>query len=309
MHLNKSSVFIPLVLLLTFRIGTGGSTGTYYPVGVMIASAITVPKKLIATAQVTAGSASNVDSINTEYLESGFSQSDVATWAYKGIMSYKGKPPATELRLIATLYPESLQIVVRQESGIKNIQGLKGKRVALDEAASGTLINARMVLNAYGVQESDLKAEYIKANEAADKLQKGELDAFFYMGAAPAKPITELAGKGVKIELLSLRGEEADKLLALNTYFSNTTIAADTYKGVAAAQTLAVSAQWVTSALASKETIYEMTKTLFSEETQKRFQTGHPKGKLITAANAVTAAGIPFHPGAAKYYKEMGLIK
>lgn len=318
MPLNTSKLILPLLLFLGltnshaqeyFRIGTGGAAGTYYPVGVMIANAISVPKQLVATAQITNGSPSNVKGIESESLESGFSQSDVATWAHQGIMAFKGKPPVSSLRLIATLYPESLHVVVKKSAGIKNIQGLKGKRVALDELASGTYINASMLLTAYGVKESELKAQYIKADQAAEKLKNGDLDAFFFMGGAPAKPITELVNSGADIELLDLRGNESDKLLALNTYFSSTTIAADTYKGVAAVQTLAVSAQWVTSAKASTALVYEMTKTLFSEDVQKRLQAGHPKGKLITAKNAVLGAGIPFHPGAAKYYKEVGLLK
>lgn len=292
-----------------FRIGTGGAAGTYYPVGVMIANAISVPTKLVATAQITNGSPSNVRGIDSENLESGFSQSDVATWAHKGIMAFKGKPPISNLRLIATLYPESLQIVVKKNAGIQSIQDLKGKRVALDELASGTYINASMVLTAYGVKESELKAQYIKTDQAAEKLKNGELDAFFFMGGAPAKPITELVNGGTSIELLDLRGTESEKLLALNTYFSNATIPTDTYKGIAAVQTLAVSAQWVTSAKTSPDLVYQMTKTLFSEEVQKKFQSGHPKGKLITAKNAVLGAGIPFHTGAAKYYKEVGLLK
>jgi uncharacterized protein len=125
-------------------------------------------------------------------------------------MSFKGKPPVKDLRLIATLYPESLHIVARPGAEIKNVQALKGKRVSLDEQASGTFINVRMVLNAYGLQETDLKAEYIKPDQAAEKMKKGEIDAFFYMGGAPAKPITELVASGTPIVLLSLRGETAD---------------------------------------------------------------------------------------------------
>jgi uncharacterized protein len=292
-----------------FRIGTGGTAGTYYPVGVMVGNAVTVPGKIVATAQITTGSATNVKSIQNEQLESGFSQSDVATWAYTGTMAYQGKPPMKALRLIATLYPESLHIVVRQGSNIKRVADLKGKRVSLDEQASGTLVNARMVLKAFGLAETDVKAEYIKPDQAAEKLKSGQLDAFFYMGGAPAKPITALLAGGTPIELLNVQGDEANALLALNGYFSATTLEADTYKGLPATQTLAVSAQWLSSDKISEALVYQMTKTLFSDAVQQRLQATHPKGKFITAKNAVTAAGIPFHAGAAKYYREVGLLK
>lgn len=292
-----------------FRIGTGGTAGTYYPIGGMIANAVSQPGKIIATAQASNGSVGNVNGIAGGAIESGFSQSDVATWAYNGVMTFEGKPKMTDLRLIANLYPESIHVVVKKGSGIKTVADLKGKRVGLDEPGSGTLINARMVLAAYGVKESDIKAEYIKPNQSGDKLKDGALDAFFFTGGAPAGAIAELASSGAGIEILPLTGAGAEGLRIANPYFAVDTIAAGTYTGVGAVQTLAVGAQWVTSTKADNELVYQITKAMFSEASQKTFQAGHAKGKLITAKNAVTGAGIPFHPGAERFYKEAGLIK
>jgi len=144
-----------------FRIGTGGTAGTYYPVGGMIANAVSQPGKIIVTAQAANGSLANVNGIAGGAIESGFSQSDVASWAYTGTGAFEGKPKVADLRMIANLYPESIHLVVKKGSGIKSVADLKGKRVALDEPGSGTLINARMVLAAYGVKETDIKPEYI----------------------------------------------------------------------------------------------------------------------------------------------------
>jgi uncharacterized protein len=292
-----------------FRIGTGGTAGTYYPIGGMIANAVSQPGKIIATAQASNGSVGNVNGIAGGALESGFSQSDVATWAYNGVMTFEGKPKMTDLRLIANLYPESIHVVAKKGSGIKSIADLKGKRVGLDEPGSGTLINARMVLAAYGVKESDIKAEYIKPNQAGDKLKDGALDAFFFTGGAPAGAIAELASSGSGIELIPLTGVGAEGLRMANPYFAVDTIPAGTYKDVAAVQTLAVGAQWVTSTKVDNETVYQITKAMFSDAAQKTFQAGHAKGKLITINNAVTGAGIPFHPGAERFYKEAGVLK
>ena len=121
-----------------FRIGTGGTAGTYYPVGGMIANAVSQPGKIIVTAQASNGSVANVNGIAGGALESGFSQADVATWAQKGTGIYEGKPNVPGLRLIANLYPESVHIVVRKDSGIKSVFDLKGKRVALDEPGSSS---------------------------------------------------------------------------------------------------------------------------------------------------------------------------
>jgi len=292
-----------------FRIGTGGTAGTYYPVGGMIANAVSQPGKIVVTAQASNGSLANVTAINGGALESGFSQADVATWAQKGTGVFEGKPNVPGLRLIANLYPESVHIVVRKGLGVKTPADLKGKRVALDEPGSGTLINARMILAAYGVKESDIKPDYIKPNQAGDKLKDGSLDAFFFTGGAPAGAIAELATAGGGIELVPIDGPQADALRKSSPFFAPDVIPADTYKGVAAVKTLAVGAQWVTSDKADAATVYEITKALFSDSTQKILAAGHAKGKLITKENAVKGAGIPFHPGAEKYYREVGLLK
>jgi uncharacterized protein len=304
-----AAVAVPVHAQQFFRIGTGGTAGTYYPVGGMIANAVSQPGKIVATAQATNGSVANVNGVAGGALESGFSQSDVATWAYTGTGVYEGKPKVTDLRMIANLYPESIHLVVKKGSGIKSVADLKGKRVALDEPGSGTLVNARIVLAAYGVKESDIKPEYIKPNQAGDKLKDGALDAFFFVGGAPAGAIAELASSGAGIELVPLAGPQADALRKTNPYLAVDTIAAGTYKDVPAVQTMAMGAQWVTSAKADTETVYQITKALYGKAAQDTLAAGHAKGKFITKENAVKGVGIPFHPGAERFYKEAGLLK
>ncbi len=292
-----------------FRIGTGGTAGTYYPVGGMIANAVSQPGKLVVTAQASNGSLANVTGIAGGAVESGFSQADVASWAYTGQGVFEGKPKITGLRLIANLYPESVHIVVRKGSGIKTVADLKGKRVALDEPGSGTLINARTILAAYGIKEADIKPEYIKPNQAGDKLKDGALDAFFFTGGSPAGAIAELASSGAGIELLPIDGPQADAIRQSDGFFSPDLIAEGTYKGVGSTRTLAVGAQWVTSDKADATAVYEITKALYGDAGQKAMAAGHAKGKFITKENAVRGAGIPFHPGAERFYKEAGLVK
>ena len=292
-----------------FRIGTGGTAGTYYPVGGMIANAVSQPGKIVATAQATNGSVANVNGVAGGAMESGFSQSDVATWAYSGTGVFEGKPKVADLRMIANLYPESIHLVVKKGAGIKSVADLKGKRVALDEPGSGTLVNARAVLAAWGLKESDIKPEYIKPNQAGDKLKDGALDAFFFVGGAPAGAIAELASSGAGIELVPLAGAQGDALRKANPYLAVDTIPAGVYKDVAAVQTMSVGAQWVTSAKADAETVYQITKALYSKAAQDTLAAGHAKGSYITKENAVKGVGIPFHPGAERFYKEAGLLK
>ena len=306
-----------------FRIGTGGTAGTYYPIGGLIANAISNPPGsrtcadggscgvpgLVATAVASNGSVANINGITSGQMESGFTQSDVAYWAYTGTGVYDGKPKVADLRLIANLYPETIHVVARKGSGIRSVADLKGKRVSLDEPGSGTLVDARIILAAFGITEKDIKAEYLKPNQAGDKMKDGGLDAFFFVGGYPTGAISELASSGAGIELIPVAGPEVDKMRSEYAFFSPDTIPANTYKGVGEVKTIAVGAQWVTSTKQPEALIYEVTKAMWNENTRKQLDAGHAKGKAIQAASATAGAGIPFHPGAEKFYKEKGMLK
>ena len=307
-----------------FRIGTGGTSGTYYPIGGLIANAISNPPGsrscdkggscgvpgLIATALSANGSVANMNAIGGGQLESGFSQSDVAYWAYTGTGVYEGKPKVVDLRLIANLYPESIHLVARKGSGIKTVADLKGKRVSLDEPGSGTLIDARIILAAWGLSEKDIKAEYLKPQNAGDKLRDGSMDALFSVSGYPQGAIVEIASAGGGVDLIPISGPEADKIVAQYKFFAKDAIPAGTYKGVdGETKTLSVGAQWLTSAKQSDELIYQVTKALWNDSTRKQLDAGHAKGKAITKSTALEGAGVPLHPGAERFYKEAGLLK
>ena len=306
-----------------FRIGTGGTAGTYYPIGGLIANAISNPPGsracndggscgapgVVATAVASNGSVANINGIQSGSLESGFTQSDVAYWAYTGTGVYEGKPKVADLRLIGNLYPETIHLVARKGANIKSVADLKGKRVSLDEPGSGTLVDARIILAAYGITEKDIKPEYLKPNQAGDKMKDGGLDAFFFVGGYPTSAIAELASAGAGVDLVPVTGPEVDKMLKEYGFFSNDTIPANTYKGIGETKTIAVGAQWVTSAKQPEALIYEITKATWNDNSRKLLDAGHAKGKAITKASATAGAGIPFHPGAEKFYKEIGLLK
>jgi len=306
-----------------FRIGTGGTAGTYYPIGGLIANAISNPPGsrpcndggscgapgVVATAVASNGSVANINGIQSGSLESGFTQSDVAYWAYTGTGVYEGKPKVADLRLIANLYPETIHLVARKGANIKSVADLKGKRVSLDEPGSGTLVDARIILAAYGITEKDIKPEYLKPNQSGDKMKDGGLDAFFFVGGYPTSAIAELASAGAGVDLVPVTGPEVDKMLKEYGFFSHDTIPANTYKGIGETKTIAVGAQWVTSAKQPEALIYEITKAMWNDNSRKLLDAGHAKGKAITKASATAGAGIPFHPGAEKFYKEAGLLK
>jgi len=305
-----------------FRIGTGGTAGTYFPIGGLIANAISNPPGsrscaeggscgvpgVVATAVASNGSVANVNAINGGSMQSGFTQSDVAYWAFNGTGIYEGRPKVATLRAIANLYPESFHLVARKGAGIKSIKDLKGKRMSLDEPGSGTLVDARLILAAYGMTEKDIKAEYLKPQQSADKLKDGALDAFFSVAGWPQGAIAELAAT-TGIDLVPIDGPEAEKLIKEYNFFAADEIPDGTYKNVAGVKTVSVNAIWATSAKQPEELIYNITAALWNANTRKLLDSGHAKGKAIKLDTATQGLGIPLHPGAEKFYKEKGLIK
>src|SRR5258708_24725490 len=179
-------------------------------------------------------------------MQSGFVQSDVAYWAFNGTGIYDGRPKVDVLRAIANLYPESFHLAARKGSGIKTIRELKGKRVSLDEPGSGTLVDARMILAAYGMTEKDFKAEYLKPQQSADKLKDGALDALFSVAGWPEGAISQLAAT-TGIELVPIDGPEADNLVKQFSFFAADEIPEGAYKNIAATKTASVNAIWPTS--------------------------------------------------------------
>lgn len=305
-----------------FRIGTGGTAGTYFPIGGLIANAISNPPGsrtcadggscgvpgVVATAVASNGSVANVNAINSGSMQSGFTQSDVAYWAYNASGIYEGRPKVDTLRAIANLYPESFHLVARKGSGIKSIKDLKGKRMSLDEPGSGTLVDARLILAAYGMTEKDVKAEYLKPQQSADKLKDGALDAFFSVSGWPQGAIAELAAT-TGIDLVPIDGPEAENLIKQFSFFAADEIPDGAYKGVTGVKTVSVNAIWATSSKQADQLIYNITAALWNPSTRKLLDSGHAKGKAIKLETAIVGLGIPLHAGAEKFYKEKGLIK
>ena len=308
--------------LTFFTIGTGGTSYTYYPVGGMIANAISKPPGsrecgkggscgvdgLIASAVSSRGSVDNVNAIISGLRNSGFAQSDVAYWAYTGTGTMDGKEPAKDLRTIAALFQEHIHLVALKKSNINSVKDLKGKRVSLDEPGSGTYVDAKLILESNGLSTNDVKAEALKGKAATDALRNGKVDAIFVVAGFPTGAIVELAS-AVDIKLVPIDGAGAKALTSKYGFFSESPIPSGTYEGGDAVNTVAVGAQWFTSAKEDTNLIYKITKALWNKESRKLMDVGHAKGKTITPDTALSGVGVPLHPGAEKFYKEVGLIK
>jgi TRAP transporter TAXI family solute receptor len=304
-----------------FRVGTGSTSGTYFPIGGLIAAALSNPPGsracdqggscgvpgVIMVAQSTNGSVDNVTAIENGTIESGFSQADIAYWAYSAKGRFEGQVPMRKLRAIANLYPEAMHFVARQSLLARTPADLKGLRVSLDREGSGTRVGGQLVLQAYGLSPEDVDVFSLPPGAAADALSTGEIDAFFLIAGTPAEAVLQLAGQK-RISLLTISGEPAARLAKDYPYFTPDFIPPGVYPNVSAVETLSVGAQWLVSADVEEAMVYEITKALWHKSTRQLLDSGHPKGRQIKLETALQGLTVPLHPGAERYYREVGLI-
>lgn len=304
-----------------FRIGTGTTSGTYFPIGGLIANAISNPPGsrpcdrggscgipgLIMVAQATNGSVENIELLRSGAVEAGFAQADTAFWAYSGTGSFTGKPPFEGLRSLGMLYAEAIQVVVRSDGFIDRIADLKGRSLSLGEEGSGTLVEARLILDAYGLSESTITPQYLKPATAADRLAKGELDGFFMVGGYPVAAVSDVAAR-VPIRLLPIDGEPAARLRRNLRFYLESEIPGDAYPGTAPTPTLSLGAELLVRADRDPDLMYGVVKALWHENTRRVLAEGHPRGRSFDPAKAATDVAIPLHPGAERYYREAGLL-
>ncbi len=300
-----------------FRIGTGSTAGTYFPIGGIIASAISKPPGsrdcaaggscgvpgLIAVAQSTKGSVDNVMGIAEGRLESGLSQADISYWAHNGQGIFEATGPIETLRSVANLFPEAVHVVVRRDAGIDKLSDLRGKRVSLDREGSGTRVDALLILAAFGIGLDDMDEQALAAGDAADRLRDGELDAFVMVVGTPATAVVELADDSL-ITLVPISGPEAEALRQNYPFFAKDRIVSGTYFNVPSTETLSVGAQWLVSAELPEDLVYELTRALWHENTRRLLDNGHPKGKSIRKVSALDGLVVPLHAGARRYYGE-----
>ena len=289
-----------------YILATGGTSGTYYPFGGAIANIWnTKIENMNVTAQATGASAENLRLISKGDAEFATVQNDVMDYAYNGTDMFEGQK-LPNLASIGTLYPEVVQIAASASSGIKSVDDLRGKRVSVGDAGSGVEFNAKQILEGYGISFSDIKKNNLSFKESAEGLQNGTLDACFITAGVPNAALQELAFTAGLI-LIPVNGDKADAICAKYGFYTKTVIPAGTYKGTDRdTEALAIKATLAVNANLDENTVYAMTKALF--ENLDELGAAHAKGKEVTSESAVTGISVPFHPGAAKYYKEIGVL-
>jgi len=284
-------------------IATGGTSGTYFPIGGAIAQAVTKGSDIQATAETGNASVANINLVSKGDIEIAFVQNDISYWAYKGEQMFK--QPMTNVRAVASLYPEHIQIIVSKTAGIKDVASMKGKRVGVGAPGSGTEGDAKAILTLAGVQYSDMKVDFLDFGATTSRFKDNQIDAGFVVAGYPTASVMDLA-LTKDIDLLSFDDAFLAKLSEAHPYFVASAIPGNTYKGVANdVKTPAVMAILVTHDKMSDDVIYNFTKAMFDNIAD--IHASHAKGKEINLATALDGLTVPLHPGAAKFYKEKGM--
>jgi uncharacterized protein len=304
-----------------FRIGTAATGGSFFEVGGLIAGAISNPEKgsscnlggncrvpgLVAVAQTTPGSIENLRLIDSGQLESGFAQADLAGWAYEGVNVFAASGPLRRLRAIASLFPEAAHLVVRAQSPIRSLSDLRGKSVSVGEEGSGSAADAALLFAAAKLDREDLTLKFLRPGPAAEQLEAGTLDAMFLVGGYPVPAIRSLAA-AIPIRLVPIEGKLVDSLKQDFRFYSLIEIPAGTYPGVdVGTASLGFSALWVVNANVAADLVYAITKSLWEDRTARLLATLDPIGKRIRLDRALQGLSLPLHPGAARFYQDIGM--
>ncbi len=294
-----------------FGIATGGTGGTYYPLGGMLAQIISNQtqvngKEISATAETGNASVANSKLLQNVEIESAFIQADTLDNAYRGASQFEDGA-LTKLRALGSLYPEVVHIVTLKKSDINSFEDLKGKSISSGSPGSGGWTLLGELLRVYNMdREKDIQEDFSSFSQSVGKLKDGNLMASLIIAGTPTASITELAN-GHDIKFIPLYGEKINDMLVDNPYFIMFTIAPNTYKGQdTPTETLAVRAIWATHDELDEELAYQVVKTLY--ENTETLGKVHPKGKEISLETALESISIPLHPGARRYFEEKGIV-
>ncbi|MEJ8548676.1 TAXI family TRAP transporter solute-binding subunit [Brevibacillus borstelensis] len=286
-------------------IATGGSSGPYYTIGGAMSKIYKEKLGYNASVQSTGASVENINLLKTKKADLAFVMSDVTSFAYEGQENFKDSGAIKELRAMAGLYLNYVQVVTLKDRNIKSITDLKGKRVGVGAPNSGVEVNARMVLAGHGITYNDIKADYLSYAEAIEQLKNNAIDAAFVTSGLPNSTVIDLMTTK-DVEIVPIKKEDVDKMAEKFPFFVSTEIPAGLYKNDQPIQTAAIRNIMLVRSDFSDEQVYKLTKTFF--ENIDALKEAHSAAKDIDVKEAGKNLVVPLHPGAEKYYKEAGAL-
>ncbi|MEJ8764445.1 TAXI family TRAP transporter solute-binding subunit [Oceanobacillus sp. HCA-5259] len=282
---------------------TGGTGGTYYPLGGEMAQIITSETGIQTDSPSSNASADNVIALKEGEAELAFVQTDVVAFAVEGINAFEGEPVDNVLA-IGSLYPETVQIVTTADSGIESVEDLAGKKVSVGAPGSGTYINAEQIFEAYDMTMDDVDAQHLDFDESTGGIQDGNIDAAFITAGTPTGAVEGL-GATTEVSVVPIEQDKIDAIIEKYPYYAEDTIPAGTYSSVdEEIKTVAVLAMLAVTDSLSEDVVYDITKAIYDNADTIT----HSKGEFITPETGVEGIGIDFHPGAERYFKEAGVL-
>ncbi len=283
--------------------GTGGTAGTYYAYGGILAQYMKNYADVRVTAVSTGGSKVNIQSIQDGDYQLGFAQTDVLTYGWEGTRAFENDGPTHDFRVLGCLYAETVQLFT-MDPDIKSVEDLKGKSVSIGAAGSGVYFNALDVLESAGISLADIKPQYQSFEDSKESLKDGKIDAAFIVAGAPTTAITELATTN-GVYLVNIDGDLRDEIIESYPYYAAYQIPAGTYPGQdEPIETITVEATLVISADVDEETAYNLTAAIFDHADEITIE--NAKGAELDLDMATRITTVPYHAGAAKYYAEHG---
>lgn len=289
-------------------LGAGWVTGVYYPLaGAMSRIMYLYAPDFKLTVESSGASVANARLIRDKEVDMAILQNDIAYYAYTGTEVFKNEKPAKNMRGVLALHKETVHIVARKDASINSPADLKGKKVAVGPLGSGTEANARQILGVYGLTFKDIKAERLKASEAADFLKDGRIDAAFFtvgQGAAAIMDVSIIT----PIKIVPIDDAHFKMLKEKYPFYARDEIQPGVYKGVnSPVPTVAVKALLVARKGLSTSDVHKFLKVLFDHI--DLLHKAHARAKSISLQTALEGMSIPLHPGAEEYYKEKGVLK
>lgn len=280
-------------------IATGGASGPYNIIGTSLAEIYAKTFGVNAKTQTTGASVENVNLLTQGKVDMVLALSDVVTDAVEGKNDFKA--PITNIQQVAVLYPNVIQLVASEKSGIKNIEDLKGKRIAVGDQGSGTEVNARTLLEGFGITYDDVKVDYLGFADAADAMKAGKIEAAFFSSGLPNSSLLELE-QGIKLQMVSINQDKLKEIIKTKPYFKTFEIPAGTYGNDKAIPTTAVMNALLIRSDISEDDGYKLTKALF--DNLDGLKNAHQAASDISLETAQEGMVAPIHPGAKKYYDE-----
>lgn len=286
-------------------IGTAAAGAAFYPIGIGMADVITNQVGVSTTAQVTGGAIENIGLVQDGTVDMAITMGNTAQQAYEGTGDYEGQPYDKLSALYGGLSKGVFHVVVMDDSPIQTMADLKGKRVVMGPAGNGGISVAQDVWEQYGFGLDDVSATYISYTDGISSLTDGNCDAVVIQSAAPAAAIQELAASGKGFRFVPVDADVAERLCEERAYFGSMTLSKDTYGNAEDTLVMYINTLVIIRADLDADLVYDITKALF--ENLDTIKESHPAAKGLTVEGAVRTP-IPLHPGAERYFKEIGAI-